>query len=907
MKDCFFKYIFILSILCLDKVNSEKINQKKEEKINSLNRFRFCGVDQMKIKIRKKKYYSPEEIKIIKRRRLDNEIYKPIRIFLDTTYINSQGENNQLLKNKISKSIIAMEKCVKTFEKLLKVIPLKYKVTYTQEKAKEFDIEEIHSSLKLKGVSTDLVIFPRMGIESEFSDSTLATAVAIEIDQTIFRPIFGIVNINPNIDFSVGNSDKYLESILLHEFTHILGFASSLFYYFPGRLNQTIFFREDKRLGLNRTYLKTKKLVETAKKYFNCDKIDGIELENQGGAGTVGSHWEARILLGDYMNGHIFPMEQVISEFTLAVLEDSGWYKVNYFTGGLMRFGKHQGCDYIEKDCLDSVSLKAQFKNDFFNINNKFKSSCSSGRQSKGYNLLYAINSIENEIYSRFDNNYGYGSADYCPIPQEYRVESNLSYYIGNCQKGNYNYYSSAINIGGNFGNEDKEIPQILGEKYEQNSFCSLTSVIPKTQNNKYIKYKNIHAICYPMFCSEKSLTIQINEQFIVCPRQGGKISISNNYEGNIYCPDYNLICTGTIMCNDMIDCVEKESLIKNDTYDYEYEINTSQDFSEIEKSNTLIGYELSDDGKCPKNCAQCLSNKKCFQCLDGYNLIGKKENDLEPIICSNEIDISKGYYQVYDIYYECFENCEKCKSGNSCDKCTKNKKLNFLKNQCVDSVNNCDLYDEKDNCLICMKNFAFIEDDRTQCIEINNKTIIDISIYFTEDNGVSYFPCDKFIKKCGKCSKRNECDMCISDYAFLDNNKSICINKEELEENKIAYKVNEYNYKSCNKTINNCINCKSEDYCLSCNKDYGIINDKFNECQLILGKEKKYYFEQSNGVYYSCNTSKIHCEECSDKDNCTLCENNYDFDPYYKCVNKSLLSESYINNKIKYKIAQMQ
>ncbi len=41
-----------------------------------------------------------------------------------------------------------------------------------------------------------------------------------------------------------------------------------------------------------------------------------------------------------------------ISEFTLALVEESGWYKANYYTGGLMRFGKNKGCAFIEKNCL---------------------------------------------------------------------------------------------------------------------------------------------------------------------------------------------------------------------------------------------------------------------------------------------------------------------------------------------------------------------------------------------------------------------------------------------------------------------------------------------------------------------------------------------------------------------------
>ena len=30
--------------------------------------------------------------------------------------------------------------------------------------------------------------------------------------------------------------------------------------------------------------------------HFNCPTLQGVELENQGGGGTAGSHWELRIL-----------------------------------------------------------------------------------------------------------------------------------------------------------------------------------------------------------------------------------------------------------------------------------------------------------------------------------------------------------------------------------------------------------------------------------------------------------------------------------------------------------------------------------------------------------------------------------------------------------------------------------
>ncbi|ETN75894.1 hypothetical protein NECAME_12068 [Necator americanus] len=40
----------------------------------------------------------------------------------------------------------------------------------------------------------------------------------------------------------------------------------------------------------------TPKVREEARKYFNCPDLEGAELEDQGGAGTAGVHWEKRVL-----------------------------------------------------------------------------------------------------------------------------------------------------------------------------------------------------------------------------------------------------------------------------------------------------------------------------------------------------------------------------------------------------------------------------------------------------------------------------------------------------------------------------------------------------------------------------------------------------------------------------------
>ena len=95
-----------------------------------------------------------------------------------------------------------------------------------------------------------------------------------------------------------------------------------------------------------------------------------------------------------------------------------------------------------------------------------------------------------------------------------------------------------------------------------------MTSLVPK---GKHAIYKSIfHPMCYQTYCSSKSLTIQINNKYVVCPREGGNIKVEG-YDGLLNCPDYNLICTGTVLCNDIFDCIDKKSLPNEESFIYHY------------------------------------------------------------------------------------------------------------------------------------------------------------------------------------------------------------------------------------------------------------------------------------------------------------------------------------------------
>ena len=249
-----------------------------------------------------------------------------------------------------------------------------------------------------ENINSDFLILVQF---DSLPERVIAAAVPDVLDNETFRPLIGMLNLTNNISYySARRIKEYFRLVILHELTHALGFLYQMFYYFPGGINNTVIVEYIR--GAYRYVIKTPKVLEMAKKYFNCSNIKGVELEDQGGQGTAFSHWEQRILLGDYMGGVIYQEEMAIYEITLALLEDSGWYKANYYTGGLMRFGKNKGCKFLENNCLDS-NYKTEFDNEFFDFSEASSPSCSTGRQSRTYSFL--------AFYYNYDPNYYYNFA----------------------------------------------------------------------------------------------------------------------------------------------------------------------------------------------------------------------------------------------------------------------------------------------------------------------------------------------------------------------------------------------------------------------------------------------------------------------------------------------------------------
>ena len=267
--------------------------------------------------------------------------------------------------------------------------------------------------------------------------------------------------------------------------------------------------------------------------------------------------------------------EIVISDITLAVFEDSGFYKVNYYTGGLFRFGKGEGCGFFEKKCIENK--KSNFDNEF--CTKSQDPFCTSGHLSKGncYIVKYNDNLEKHYQYFSDPNIGGYPPADYCPISFDNLYDKTDSYFVTNCKLGRQNTIQS-------------DYGEVIGE----NSICVESSLVPESSKlNKIFR-----SICYHSTCDKgnKRVILTIGSHNVVCPKEGGLLENPYGFKGKIICPDYNSICTSNEWCNEPIDCIEKKIVADESSYNYDYvfKISKSEYLKFIPLIYLLVIFNLS-------------------------------------------------------------------------------------------------------------------------------------------------------------------------------------------------------------------------------------------------------------------------------------------------------------------------
>lgn len=474
-------------------------------------------------------------------RLLESNDYSPIRIYVDYTAI----ETNQNISEDWLRGVREIfESTISIIQNLIMVKPLTTLLKLQSSTRLKYTVP---TYLIREGVNADLVLIAVLS--SDTDNLTEAWSLIHSFSSIDMRPVSGVIGLSSKlVTFSKANYKSYLSYLLLHEITHILAMSPVLFNNYWNEATQTkrnvseVLTKGVIINGIARTLISTPKVVAAAQKHFNCTAISGVELENQGESGSAGSHWESRTMLGDYMIASTYP-DIFISEITLALFEDSGWYRTNNYTGGLFKYGKNAGCGFFNSKCInDGVSSFPEF---FCTTNNA--PLCMAGNKYKAICKLYSYSDDIDINYRYFTGNKKEGGglyfADFCPIPIE---ESNsLIFYGGSCSIGNAD-----------------PLLEFMNEKIGVNSGCFVSSLVEGNAQKAKSLVKT--SICYDYFCdaSIASVVIKLNSlSSITCPPEGGNISI-DGYSGEVICPNYNKYCTSSVQCYDIKDCVDKSSYL---------------------------------------------------------------------------------------------------------------------------------------------------------------------------------------------------------------------------------------------------------------------------------------------------------------------------------------------------------
>lgn len=201
----------------------------------------------------------------------------------------------------------------------------------------------------------DLVLFLTANKTKDCKAGALAYTLPCLTDMLTGRPVAAGMNICP---LSQKSSPKRLLNTIVHEMVHALGFSGQLFplYYDDRSWNP---YRKVEQVavefqGANRTspssmYISFPAMKALARRYYACDSLPGAPAD----VGSFASHFKQRVM------GHELMMpatsedgqSKQVTEFTLTLLDATGWYKTRLDLAQPATFGRGAGCALLQDTC----------------------------------------------------------------------------------------------------------------------------------------------------------------------------------------------------------------------------------------------------------------------------------------------------------------------------------------------------------------------------------------------------------------------------------------------------------------------------------------------------------------------------------------------------------------------------
>jgi hypothetical protein len=473
---------------------------------------------------------------------------KPIRVFIDTTFIENPDvyacrevgqvnywadgtctEDDLLTPAKKDALLGTLENVKNFYEQLLAVTPCE-----TPFPLASYDDEPVSREMSDGQTDMHFTIYLRSFGQGS---SVLASAGPRSLSGTDLRPIQGLVNVGVAMIPGRAQSydkrgDRAFFEVLVHELMHAFAISSGLFRYWRNSARDDVYKEEDFSYshvvsaypGKTFTFIRTPKIHELiarrwGSEYFfddpNCPA--GVEIEDGGGQGTLGSHWEMRTHLTEVMVGMTIGNQQ-ISELSLAALEDSGWYGVNYSLAEPVMWGDYRsivGAKLEDFKAFGYGPPVTSFPKHYL----LSPQAVSQGRMCTfdHQGLAYI------RAYTRDCGNWRGGE---CAYPEFYDPRNDGLY-----ASMLPDYALIALGQFGSWCKDGIDAPfaPSSGGAHGPALMCAMTS--------------DTTAACFNMSCpSDTQLLIHVRNEARDCNETGTKVSFPGYY-GNIICPDPAIVC----------------------------------------------------------------------------------------------------------------------------------------------------------------------------------------------------------------------------------------------------------------------------------------------------------------------------------------------------------------------------
>ena len=232
--------------------------------------------------------------------------------------------------------------------------------------------------------------------------STLASAFSCALDQ-VDRPSIGAINFCLKATYSSSElsidireqtggwlnttfRDDHLAfdlfDIALHEIGHVLGFASNLYVFYrdeygnprtPRPFQATTvtcpsgetlygYFPSEETVkvlpttgGRRSFHIVTERVAQVARNQLNCQSLEGARLDDRPGSlyNCMSGHWHERLFQNELSSpSYASASANILSPLTLALMEDTGFYRVNYRGVRSPSYGLGAGCDFVYDECI---------------------------------------------------------------------------------------------------------------------------------------------------------------------------------------------------------------------------------------------------------------------------------------------------------------------------------------------------------------------------------------------------------------------------------------------------------------------------------------------------------------------------------------------------------------------------